>query len=480
MPIEGLPSSNQQAAAAANAAMITTGAERQLQQDKVKKLVDLDRKEAIDLYGEMISPEVIAEINLHVDESPNQEQALARQKDIEALRKERKRRLEEYKRKVKIARLRGSSDRPKGKKRFLRQWDTENDIPPPLAEFADSVMRIKALSIEDLDLIKEYLLTSSKIITGKPPEDLDKNKSRLEEIKIALKKLGLNEVDFNYLEQKASLLMKEGLLFLFRREFFSSGRSAEELSKWIISSKGGKVTMDMVTLLEEFSVPIQQKLLMLQNLEILEILALLDFLNIDISAWIRNIEKSKILMDHSDISDLYFHVAGMNSASDISQLISEYRSRRIEVYLETSFGARINKNFQLMMLRRRLNYLGMAKEDIEELNEQSQRVAWLKAIATLKTLHLNRILTTSSREFDSASKKITRLTAVSRGIGKNISKESIKWIEAGLEKTALAAAKYKLELLQSLQKMNFDKKRKFDIDHLTVTIATISKKLSRN
>ncbi len=478
MPIEGLPSSNQRAAQAASSAMISTGAERDIQKDKVKSLISIDRREAINLYGDMVSPEVIAEINLQANESPDQEQGSGGMLAVNAMRKERQRRLELFKRRVKISKYLGRPA-PQGKKKFLKHWEEDNELPPPSAEYEVIVKKLKALDQDGKELLKQYVLISGKIAAGRPAEEVEAMKLLLQKIREALTKLGLDETDFAYLEKKAVLLMKEGLLFLFTKEFYSSGKSAVDFSKWVVNAKGGRVTLDIITLLEEFSVPLREKLEMLNNLEIRDVIALLDFLNIDIAAWIRSIEKSKLLIEHTELSDLYFHIAGMHSASDISYLISEYRTRKIELFLDTGTMSKMLKGLNLTMLKRRLSYLGMGNDDLDELNEQARRVAWLKAIATLKTLHINRILTTSSNEFDSVSSKISKLTSISRGVGKGISKDSIKWIEAGLEKTALAAATYKLELLRSLQKMSFDKKREFDIEHLATTISQMSKRLEK-
>ncbi len=74
-------------------------------------------------------------------------------------------------------------------------------------------------------------------------------------------------------------------------------------------------------------------------------------------------------------------------------------------------------------------------------------------ISMIKELHLKRLLTESHHEFDALSKKIVAQSVAS------VKPEAKDWLVAKLKELALEAAKYKLGLLQSLQIMDFDKKR---------------------
>ncbi len=81
-------------------------------------------------------------------------------------------------------------------------------------------------------------------------------------------------------------------------------------------------------------------------------------------------------------------------------------------------------------------------------------------ISMIKELHLKRLLTESHHEFDALSKKIVAQSVTS------VKPEAKDWLVAKLKELMLEAAKYKLGLLQSLQVMEFDKKREKTIKWL--------------
>jgi hypothetical protein len=136
--------------------------------------------------------------------------------------------------------------------------------------------------------------------------------------------------------------------------------------------------------------------------------------------------------------------------------------------------------FKLAQLSNELQLRGISRDTLEEIKTQARKIAWIKTIASLKEIHLNRILTTSSMEFLRSSRKIEKLTKRAKKLGYDIPQEGIKWIETGLTKLGLDTAKYKLELMRSLQKISFDPKRDDDIKRLSKIIASLAKKLPTN
>ncbi|KPJ65151.1 hypothetical protein AMJ44_10840, partial [candidate division WOR-1 bacterium DG_54_3] len=74
-------------------------------------------------------------------------------------------------------------------------------------------------------------------------------------------------------------------------------------------------------------------------------------------------------------------------------------------------------------------------------------------ISRIKDLHLKRLLTESQAEFENLSGEIRKETLASAKT------EAQSWLEAQLKKLTLDAAEYKLNLLKSLQSMEFNPKR---------------------
>lgn len=90
-------------------------------------------------------------------------------------------------------------------------------------------------------------------------------------------------------------------------------------------------------------------------------------------------------------------------------------------------------------------------------------------ICRIKELHLKRLLTDIQKEFESLTKEIEKETLSSA------KPEAKPWLEAQLNKLTLDAAEYKLDLLKSLQSMDFNAQRKKNIKWLQEITARLSK-----
>ena len=147
--------------------------------------------------------------------------------------------------------------------------------------------------------------------------------------------------------------------------------------------------------------------------------------------------------------------------------------------MEDNIFRKIEKYFQLIQIKNELQLRGVGKEQITEIENQARKIAWLKTISSLKEAHLNRILSSSSRDFVKMSKKIEKLTKKAKKLGYDIPSEGIKWIETGLAKLGFDTAVYKLELLKSLQEISYEKNRDEDIKRLEKIIESLKRKLPK-
>ena len=90
-------------------------------------------------------------------------------------------------------------------------------------------------------------------------------------------------------------------------------------------------------------------------------------------------------------------------------------------------------------------------------------------ISRIKDLHLKRLLTENQSAFKNLTEEIKKETLASAKA------EAQVWLEAQLDKLTLDAAEYKLNLLKSLQSMEFNPQRKKIVRWLKTTVADISR-----
>ncbi|OGC39250.1 hypothetical protein A2526_02420 [candidate division WOR-1 bacterium RIFOXYD2_FULL_36_8] len=77
----------------------------------------------------------------------------------------------------------------------------------------------------------------------------------------------------------------------------------------------------------------------------------------------------------------------------------------------------------------------------------------------------------SKKEFEAYSRKIRKLTKKIWKLNVNFPQIGMDWIHKKLETLALESAKYKLELLKSMQKVAYDPANEVTIHWLETTIA---------
>jgi hypothetical protein len=90
-------------------------------------------------------------------------------------------------------------------------------------------------------------------------------------------------------------------------------------------------------------------------------------------------------------------------------------------------------------------------------------------ISRIKDLHLKRLLTESQADFENLTEEIKKETLASAKA------EAQTWLEAQLDKLTLDAAEYKLNLLKSLQSMEFNPQLKNTVRWLRKTVSRLPK-----
>jgi len=464
--IEGIPSSNQIAAAAGTGGALSTGFDRKVKLDPNAKAPENGPNTGFkDLLIEMISSDGISEVNVKRERKPLEEELLYQQE----LKRISENRLNSV--------VRKKDEKKRQKKRLAQELEKEKGSEEtgklsPAAQYLSFSERVKLI---EESLLKDYVFLTAKAALGKN-EEPDTVRISLAQAREALMKAGLSEGDFKYLDQKARDMIKESFFRLIKDRFFASVNSPLDMSGWILNAKSPKSIIDILNALEKETLTLSDRAKVLDGLDVSDMVQLARHLNLDIDSIMDLFTRENIKVGRDGGSDIFFHMFDIPRIRDVSPMIDDFRSFQTDQYLEDNPIKRIPSSIALRRLEVRLREMGLDKETIESIKTQSRRIAWLKTISDLKESHLQRILTSSSREFDKVSGAITKLTNRSNSLGYDIPKEGIKWIESGLENLALETARYKLELLRSLQKLSFEESRNRDIQHLTSVISAIKRR----
>jgi len=195
-----------------------------------------------------------------------------------------------------------------------------------------------------------------------------------------------------------------------------------------------------------------------------ELLGLAKELNLDLSAW----KLEKINIDHH--GDLL--LAGDLSPEERVRilLLDECKILEIGLLFADSWFNRLVIRFRLFRVKATLKELGVTKEEFDFINLSARRIAFLKIVSMLKDCHLKRVLSSSRKEFTSYSRRIASLTKKIRQIDIDLPTKGLEWIHKKLETLAVEAARYKLELLRSMEKLGHDPERARNIKWLEATL----------
>jgi hypothetical protein len=467
MPIEGMPGSNQQAAFGGAGGVGSTGFDRIFGKDKKDQPVDPEVQQKFkNALVDMISTDASPVVDTKRERKPMEEQLLYQ----EELKRISDHRLGEVVRPAE----KKPRERPDEKEEKEPGSVNKNDASESPEEYLSTSDRLKAV---EEDLLKNYISLTAKRLVGRPKDAMEGVRLDLGALKNDLLMRGFQMNDFDYLDQKTSELMKESFLKLIKDKFTKSIETPLEMAEWVLNSKRGKTIAELLALFEKDSLSISEKDEMFRTFEIPDLVQIASYMHLDIDAWMSILQKESVKIQSMDGADFFFHILELPKMEEISVVTDNFRLSQIAIMTEDSITKKIGLYFKINQLKSELLRRGVNRQSIEEIRTQARKIAWIKTIALLKEIHLNRILTTSSMEFLRSSRKIERLTNRAKKLGYDIPQEGIKWIETGLTRLGLETARYKLELLRSLQKISFEAKRDGDIARLSKIISSLENRM---
>lgn len=454
MPIQGLPSSNQQEAFGASGGIISTGFEKKLNQDKIAAEIAAGTTPFQNVLVNMVNTkDNVAEVEqkevgIELESTSNYTKVLER-----------------------IAQHHTASIRKKIREK-------KPDIPIPEEEIIIPEKELtpeeKARRIEET-FLKDYIALAAKWIVGRPQGEMDAVRAMIGAVKKELMGMGLTAQEFKYIDQKTLDMIKEAFLHLIKDKFLSSLNRPLELVELILQSTKSQAIVDFLTSFEKDSLVVARYA---KEFDIKDLSAIAVSLRINIDEWMKELKIEKIKIENLEQIDklnISFRFEEKDEVSGISSLITTYRNTQINIFMSDSLIEKIKINFESIRISSELKANGLSDGEISELKIQSRRIAWLRTISTLKMSHLSRIMVTSAKEFNEKSTEIEKLTKKSQKLGYDIPKEGITWLRQSLHVLAVEAAQYKLDLLKSLQKISIEKEREKDILQLTRTLAKLKK-----
>ncbi len=465
MAIEGLPGSSQKEAFGGAGGILSTGFDKKIAKETDTDIVLSPKAQFQNKLFELFAPEIAAEVNVKKEKTEDEKELLYHEQLLKIVTDKANSLIKKKEEKKRDKKEEGTSGE-EARTRLGRS------ILLPTEVYTSATERIR--KIEET-LLKDYIALSTRIMTS-PSGDTSGAVVRLGQIKDELREKGLLEPDFLYLDFKTQELLKLSSLDLIRDKFYKS--NSLEMIEWLINAKSGRSIIDFLNALESDALSLSERADILRKIELSEFLNLASALKVDLAGWLTGLDSSSIKVT-PDRNDIFFHVFDQPHVEEISKKVNAYRSAYSEYLLEDNLWKKFGMYFDMRRSERALYGFGVDRTAIREIKAQSRKISWIRTITRLKELHLNRILTTSSNEFDIDSVQIARFTLKAKRLGYDIPKEGVRWIETRLETLALESAEYKLELLKSLQTIAPDPKRNRDISRLASIIVSLRKKVRK-
>jgi len=477
MPIDPLISrpASQDAAMAASSQMITTGTDRVLKRGEIAQEVDLaneSRKPFLNKLIELfnITPEVVPNVATKTQRKPHEEESIY----YERIRKAISNKVAEN--------VKKKEKNSQGKEKEKEEKEKDNELSTP-----------EKLRTTDTTLIKDYIILKAKDILNIPEEEQSMVKAKLSFMESELKNQGYSDADFAYLYGKVQTFLAGELSSIIKDVFMKKLSSPIEVAELILH---GKKAADLAGFafysrnIDKFIQNIRstdmpsdtESRIGLSGIPLTfgvsDLIEIIGEMRIDLKSIIARWSGSDIKLSSDKELEIEFI---RQKEQDISKFVDEYRNTLVEKFLEENFFKISAKNIQIRNLEKKLLDFGIDKKELEENKSLAKKLAWVRQIALLKETHLQRIFTTSWQDFDKYSTKIIKLTKSIRDLGQGIPAEGLKWVESEIETLAIQSATYKLNLLRTIQELEYDVKREKDITHLSkVLLHMWNKKLGKS
>lgn len=370
---------------------------------------------------------------------------------------------------------------------FSFATNTQESNPPE--EISANLEKVGAPMLPDPKVLKEYAVLYARKLAGIPADKMDSVSLRLLEIEhgFAANKAVLEILASmrHYIEQT---IVKE-ISFLIKEFILKNLSSPQNLLEYLLNANHPIKILSYVFFNEIVGRPqeyrfsmkdslearllkeIASRNLKFENIDIPTLIKTAKEMGVDLSNWINlwNFEKIQI----SPEGRININTAFLDTEHGKSMLLDELRLVEVERLMENRWINLAILTLRSRRLQESLAALGEDPTKIKETRSQAQRIAWIKTITLLKETHLKRIFSTSYRDFLRHSRTIASLTIRARSLGLGITTQGARWIEKKLSTLALDTANYKLNLLKSVQKIGFDKKREKEIRQLQNAINTL-------
>jgi len=322
----------------------------------------------------------------------------------------------------------------------------------------------------NLELLKEYFHILAEILIYNPStreiflkmEELDR-------------RIGLSADALNRLKARVSNLIFEELAYHLKRELSKQLSSTEKIVNFIIKTREVAALLNFSFFNKILSRPTIKANNYLHN-QLQSILAdNIKFATSDIKGVVKIAKELGLEIDPSTFASLAEKIKREPSGtivvdnSDLAEervkqlLLDEYKLVEVAEILEPNLMRKSLLLFQKWQVIKVLQAANISMLDIESARLEARKIAWAKCVAVLKELHLKRVFSSSMKEFSQHSITIKQYTAKAKQLGP-------EWIKERLERLALDSASYKLELLHSMQALEYNKEREKDIKALTITI----------
>jgi hypothetical protein len=337
----------------------------------------------------------------------------------------------------------------------------------------------------DPKLLKEYIVYSARIFAKTPPDKQEEFKARLREIEISLAARGLSAQQIDLIQNRIKNVVKIELAELIKEKLHETLQDPQASINTILSSKSSVKLLGFMFFNEALNlIPIKlsendsPRVKVLKNIinhtlpeEVRDLEALLNFideLKIDLNHWIINWNFDKVTI--GEAGDITINTTLPDLEHQKQALLDELKLLETRKHLENQIVAKIYIYSRIREVENSLAALQTPPEQITLTRQQGRHIAWLKLVAALKEYHLKRVFAASSQEFNEHSQVIAYLTKKARKIGAHVSEEGNKLLQAQLENLAVDTANYKLELLKSLQQIAPNPKVEKDILWLTAVV----------
>jgi hypothetical protein len=318
--------------------------------------------------------------------------------------------------------------------------------------------------VMDPKKLRDYVIVLAKRLLGLPKEELPQTTQNYLELRKAFLSEGISQELLAKKEEEIIELIKTELMESIKTQLLEVIENPAQAATMVLGNTESKVITQLLGGITEVKA---------DTYNLPELLGAANLVGINLDYWISYWNYDKIRLNEKN--EIEISVALIERQKDRRILMDEYRNLWVLRYLTSNWLEKFKFYNQLRTIERRLSALDFEKDDLEDLQIQARRLAWLQALKKLKQAHLLRVFSISAKEFEQSSKQIEQLTKLTRSLAIDISQRGFKLIETNLHSLAIQTAKYKIELLQSLQNLDNNPSRANEITSIQNALKRLNK-----